>query len=446
MGVNGQGKGDNGAPESSKALGFHPIADMFPLLTGEEYENLKADIAANGLREPIWLHPDGHILDGRNRYRACRDLGLEPPTRLWNGKGSAVAFVVSLNLHRRHLNTSQRATIALDVLPMLEEEAKTRRRATQNNYSAPDLEIIPDQAGNAREHAAALFQTNGRYVQDAKKIADAAPDLLHDVRAGTLSIPYAMRKLGERMTRARVSKLSPGAPANATIPRLIVGKATALELADESVDVIITSPPYNLSHEKWPMGGHGRTHRPNGIGYDDNMSDEAYQAWQLEVMDELYRVARPGASLFYNHKPRTRDGALIHPLAWLLKARGWILRQEIIWDRGATHNHSATLFWPIDERVFWLTKGKPSLSKAPIGMPTVWRIHGPAPFTWHPAPFPEEIPRRCLQAVGRPGITVLDPFAGSCTTLRVAVAMGYQAIGVDHEASYLDRARALYGW
>jgi DNA modification methylase len=122
------------------------------------------------------------------------------------------------------------------------------------------------------------------------------------------------------------------------------------------------------------------------------------------------------------------------------------LRQEIIWDREVTHNHSKTLFWPVDERVYWFTKGKPVVSEDGIGMSSVWRFHGPQPYTWHPAPFPDELPRRCLQAVGRPGATVLDPFAGSCTTLRVALEMGCETIGVDIEGEYLERAKVENGW
>ena len=79
-------------------------------------------------------------------------------------------------------------------------------------------------------------------------------------------------------------------------------------------------------------------------------------------------------------------------------------------------------------------------------MPTVWRFHGPAPNTWHPAPFAAELPRRCLQAIGGKGLVVLDPFAGSCTTLKAALDLGHEAIGVDRCGDYLARARVAYGW
>lgn len=426
---------------------FHEAAGLFPMLTGAEYDALKADIAANGQLEPIWLHPDGRILDGRNRYCACCDLGLEPRFRTWEGEGSAVDFVVSLNLHRRHLTPGQKAMVAADILPLKEAEARERMLAAQNNQAAK--EIIPEQVvrGQARDQAGALVGVNGRYVSEAKRIEMAAPDLAADIRAGKKNIPWARRVLAERESQERAAARREERPAGLaeTRIRLMVGDAAALELADESVDVIITSPPYNLGDDDWPMGGHERVER-QGIGYEDALGDEAYQAWQVAVLGELFRVARPGASLFYNHKTRTRDGELWHPMEWLRRVEGWTLRQEIVWDREVTHNHSATLFWPVDERIYWLTKGKPALYGGSIGMASVWRFHGPQPYTWHPAPFPEELPRRCLQSIGGQGLVVLDPFAGSCTTVKVAAELGHEGIGVDRCQAYLDRAREAYGW
>ena len=230
-------------------------------------------------------------------------------------------------------------------------------------------------------------------------------------------------------------------------PTLIVSRAENMSgVKNQSIDVIITSPPYNLGDDNWPMGGDGRTAR-EGIGYDDAMSESEYHKWQVAVFKELFRVAKDGASLFYNHKPRTVRGRLIHPISWILdNSNPWILRQEIIWDRESTHNHSAQLFWPEDERIYWMTKGSPTLPDEPIGMSTVWTFFGPVPNTWHPAPFCDELPRRCLQATGRSGIMVLDPFAGSCTTLRVALEMGYDAIGIDVNEEYLKTASKENGW
>ena len=82
------------------------------------------------------------------------------------------------------------------------------------------------------------------------------------------------------------------------------------------------------------------------------MPEEDYQAWQLTVLQECYRVATPGASMFYNHKVRQVKNSVVSPWEWLGKITNpWTIRQEIVWDRGSTHNHAPALFWPEDERI-----------------------------------------------------------------------------------------------
>ena len=90
----------------------HEYADMFPEISGEDYERFKDDIARNGLRSPIVLS-GGKILDGRNRYRACLALGIEPEfVEFEGGDDEQREFVISENINRRHLTESQRAMIA----------------------------------------------------------------------------------------------------------------------------------------------------------------------------------------------------------------------------------------------------------------------------------------------------------------------------------------------
>ena len=89
---------------------FHPIAQLFPLLEGEAFDALAADIGVTGLLEPI-IEYEGQILDGRNRYRACIQANREPCFVSF-GNGDPLTFVLSKNLHRRHLNEAQRAMVA----------------------------------------------------------------------------------------------------------------------------------------------------------------------------------------------------------------------------------------------------------------------------------------------------------------------------------------------
>src|SRR5215468_6971953 len=91
-------------------LEFHPLANIFPLMEGEPFDEFMADIREHGLHEPIVLH-EGKIVEGRNRYRACEAAGVQPTFTTYTGD-DPLGYVISKNLHRRHLSTSQRAMVA----------------------------------------------------------------------------------------------------------------------------------------------------------------------------------------------------------------------------------------------------------------------------------------------------------------------------------------------
>jgi len=174
----------------------HEVANIFPMMSEEEYRELVRDIKENGLREPIWTY-QGKIIDGRNRYKACKELGITPKFQEWDGKGSLVSFVVSLNLHRRHLNSSQKAMVAAEIRPMLEKEAKERQR--EHGGTAPGkpktlsekIREVNPKENKSSYQAAKLVGTNERYVDYAVKIQKEAPELVEHVKAGRLNIPEA---------------------------------------------------------------------------------------------------------------------------------------------------------------------------------------------------------------------------------------------------------------
>lgn len=192
---------------------YHPVADLFPLMTGDEFAELTNDIRDNGLREPIWLHPDGRIVDGRNRYKACRASGVAPRFRTWDGNGSLVEFVVSLNLHRRHLTSSQRAMASLAVEAELAKEAK-ERQGQRTDLSTDVPQMIAESGAEpaldreryrreSREQAAKLLGTNRQYVSDAKKLSAERPDLAEKVKSGEMSIPEAKKTINNEKVQAK---------------------------------------------------------------------------------------------------------------------------------------------------------------------------------------------------------------------------------------------------
>ena len=147
----------------------HPYADILPLLEGEAFAALVADIEANGLMEPITVYQD-MVLDGRNRLRACKAAGIEPKFLEFDGD-DPLAFVLSLNLHRRHLNESQRGMVAsrLEIL-----RHGGARRGDQDANLPLDRKAI-----------ASMLNVSSRTVASAAAVRDhALPELIQSVDRG----------------------------------------------------------------------------------------------------------------------------------------------------------------------------------------------------------------------------------------------------------------------
>jgi len=173
-------------------LELHEVAGIFPEMTSKEYEDLKEDIRKNGLIEPIWLF-EGKVIEGKHRYKACLEIGIEPRTQEWDGKGSLVELVVSINLKCRHLIPSQKATLALKLVPALRAEAKERQGTRRD---IPDIrEKIPGGSfGRAYDKVCELIPgTNPRYIFDASKILEKDPHIFALVCDGKLRMPDAKK-------------------------------------------------------------------------------------------------------------------------------------------------------------------------------------------------------------------------------------------------------------
>ena len=156
----------------------HPAADLFPMMDGPSYELLKADIGEHGQREPVLVDQQGRILDGRNRHQACVELGLAPKVKVYEGsEDNVLALVVSLNLHRRHLDAGQRAMVAARLATL---------RDGQRAGAGIQAPVAVTQA-----QAAKVMKVSRDSVQKARVVQQADPEVAKAVEAGEVSLNKA---------------------------------------------------------------------------------------------------------------------------------------------------------------------------------------------------------------------------------------------------------------
>lgn len=168
---------------------FHPVADIFPMMSATEFEALKKSIAANGQRLPVYTH-ENQIVDGRNRYRACIEIGRLPWLQEWNGEGLLVDFVWDLNAERRQLVDGALQIAAGKYAIEREVEARKRQLAQLNNSSVPTG--TDDEFGYSRQKAAEKFGLGEQTVARAVKVVkEGTPELVQAVERGQASVSAA---------------------------------------------------------------------------------------------------------------------------------------------------------------------------------------------------------------------------------------------------------------
>jgi len=213
-----------------------------------------------------------------------------------------------------------------------------------------------------------------------------------------------------------------------------------------AVDLVVTSPPYNMG---LVPGGNGRgMYRPgansragrfrDGYGaHDDAMPQERYDEWQRAVLAALWRVVGDDGAIYYNHRPRVEHGKVRLPLG--LDFGGLTLGQIITWDRGTGIGVNLRRYASAYEWLLLFAKpGFRLRDHAASGRSDMWRLGMEHDETGHPAPFPLGLPARAIRDSG--AMSVLDPFCGSGTTLRAAKDAGIRAIGVDVEERFCELA------
>lgn len=210
-------------------------------------------------------------------------------------------------------------------------------------------------------------------------------------------------------------------------------------LPNESIDLVITSPPYNLRN---CIGGFFKQKEVKHIwrdaklrqGYDnynDNMPYDKYVIWQREVLTECMRVLKDNGAIFYNHKFRIQKGKLITRMEII---NGFPLRQIIIWNKRQAINFNWSHIPPAYEVIFMICKKNFRFNKKG-GWTDVWDIPADKKNN-HPAPFPLEIPKRIIEKTN--ANVILDPFMGSGTTALACRMLNRNYIGFEQSQKYVN--------
>ncbi len=298
----------------------HPIAALFPMFTDAELQTLADDIREHGLREPICLF-ENKILDGRNRFAACKLAKVEPRFRSYRGK-DPLAYVISLNLRRRHLDESQRSMVAARIAT-LPNGVRTDRQGA--SIDAPT---------RSQPEAAALLNVSRPSVQRARVVLErAAPELVAAVDAGRVPVsvasqlataPAAVQRAAasdpveaKRLAK-KASLIADDQRRDDRLARL-AQKQIAATVESKRYSVIYADPPWRYEHA--PEGDEGRSIEAN---YPTMMLDEicTLRPWDRPMIS----VADDNCVLFlWATSPKLREAMSV------LEAWGFTYKTCMVW-------------------------------------------------------------------------------------------------------------------
>jgi N6-adenosine-specific RNA methylase IME4/ParB-like chromosome segregation protein Spo0J len=290
-------------------MDFHPAANLFPLLEGADFDALVEDIRVSGLLEPILVdRASDTIIDGRNRYRGCVEAGVKPRFDWWEGS-DPVAFVVSMNLHRRHLSESQRAMVAA-------------KAATMQQGARTDIAQI---CAMSQPEAATLLNTSRRSVQSARHVIDhGTPELVQAVERGVVPVSAAARvaELPPEKQVRLVQKVESGEA------KSMVDASRLMKREDMAVDSPTPTGKYRVLYADppWEYGSVGPDYYGPAERHYPTMSLTELCALPVELL------AEDDAVLFLWVTSPMLEAAFP-----LIKAWGFHYKTSFIWDK-VKHN------------------------------------------------------------------------------------------------------------
>ena len=456
----------------------HPAADAFPMMDEKRLSELRADIKANGLREPVTIC-EGMILDGRNRYRACEGLGIKPTTRTFGG--DPWAFAWSLNGARRDLEATVRALIykrcedgsakwAARLAKIAEDGNRKKAAAAKEQHAkskpyagekmvADHDDPPPSKADKhpAREARAAEAKVSPATMGRADQIAKR-PDLEKKVVAGEMKPAEAIREIRSEKRLAEMKE----AAARAAVERhessrplfdlLNMDVIDGLESVRDNgpARLIFTDPPYNI-----------------GIDYGegekaDLLTPQAYMKWVRQWFSLCWDCLTEDGSMWVMIGDEYAAEYAVE-----LKATGFTIRSWVKWYEtfgvncsNKFNRTSRHIFYAVkDSKRFVfnpeaVTRASDRQTKygdsraAPGGKiwDDVWQIPRLTQDCKERVPkFPTQLPLALVEPIvlcaSMPGDLVVDPFNGSGTTGVASIRNGRKYIGIEKSESFYEVAK-----
>ena len=209
---------------------------------------------------------------------------------------------------------------------------------------------------------------------------------------------------------------------------------TMARMKDNFIDLTVTSPPYNLGKKH---------HTGNKVfnsydKYNDDLPEDVYQLKQIEMLNELYRVTKEGGSLMYNHKNRIRKGLQISPYEWLFKTN-WTIKQEIVWFNGS-QNFDKIRFYPMTERIYWLSKGTKTNFTNVINQHDLIKDTAEGTDREHKRAFPLSLARKFIMCFPDSKL-IYDPYMGSGTTAEASLCENKSYLGSEISKNYIKKSQ-----
>jgi DNA modification methylase len=420
---------------------IHPFAELFPPMPDDQYQALKADIAENGQSEDIIIWQD-KLIDGRHRLRACLELGIQPDTAELDDASDPYIYVISHNLHRRHLSTSQRSMVAAKL-------------ATLKKGGDRKSEDFKGQICTSIDEAALQLNVSPRSVKTAKQVIEHGSKAIVDaVESGEITVFQAQEKIKKQKKRQELQKAVADLSNNAQeINPWRIYNCDVIDglqsISDElrKAELIFADPPYNI-----------------GIDYGngeeaDKLTNFEYMIWVDRWLNECVNLLSDNGTMWV-----MIGDEYAGEYACKLKQLGLTIRNWVKWYEtfGVTckdkfNRTSRHLFYCVkDPKNFtfnaeFVTRPSDRQTKyndrraAPDGKlwDDVWSIprltgtcNERVPDV--PTQLPLDLVRPIIESCSMPGDLVVDPFAGSGTTGVAALQTGRWFAGVEAQPKYCE--------